>query len=213
MTIADLHNIRQDYSHQELSAKQCDDNPLQQFQIWLNQAIETKVHEPTAMNLACVDSSGRPNARMVLLKELNERGFVFFTNYQSRKGQALSANPFAALTFFWPELERQVRIEGHVERLTTEESNAYFQSRPYLSRIGAHASRQSAVLPNKAELMAKVALLSAKYPFNIPRPEHWGGYIVIPDRIQFWQGRPSRLHDRIQYSLNGSRWIKERLSP
>ena len=154
-----------------------------------------------------------PNSRMVLLKEVNPQGFVFFTNYHSRKGRALEANPYAALTFFWPELERQVRIEGRVQKLDEAASDEYFESRPYTSRIGAWASEQSEVIENQAVLVKRAAVIGLKHPLHVPRPPHWGGYLVIPDCIEFWQGRPSRLHDRIRYRLYEGNWIKERLSP
>lgn len=209
----DLHDIRDEYSKQELSRRQCDSDPIKQFEKWLGEAIEAKVHEPTAMNLATLNAQGKLNSRVVLLKEVNSQGFVFFTNYQSQKGQALAINPFAALNFFWPELERQVRVEGAVEKLPEAQSDDYFAGRPYTSRIGAWASEQSVVLKSKNTLLAKVALIAAKYPFNVPRPPHWGGYLVIPEMIEFWQGRPSRLHDRIRYRLENNLWIIERLSP
>ena len=209
----DLHDIRDEYSKQELSRKQCDSDPIKQFEKWLGEAIEAKVHEPTAMNLATLNAQGKPSSRVVLLKEVNSQGFVFFTNYQSQKGQALAINPFAALNFFWPELERQVRVEGVVEKLSEAQSDDYFAGRPYTSRIGAWASEQSAVIKSKNTLLAKAALIAAKYPFNVPRPPHWGGYLVIPEMIEFWQGRPSRLHDRIRYRLENNLWIIERLSP
>lgn len=209
----DLHNIRDDYSKQELSKKQCDKDPMKQFEKWLNEAIEAKVNEPTAMHLATVNAQGKPNSRVVLLKEINTQGFVFFTNYHSQKGNALTHNPFAALTFFWAELERQVRIEGKAEKLPAAQSDAYFNSRPYTSRIGAWASEQSSIIESKNALLAKAALIAAKHPLNVPRPPHWGGYLVIPEVIEFWQGRPSRLHDRIRYRLENHLWIIERLSP
>lgn len=209
----DLHNIREDYAQQALSAKQCDADPLKQFEKWLTEAITAKVNEPTAMNIATVNEKGLPSSRLVLLKELNAQGFVFFTNYHSQKGRALQANPFAALNFFWPELERQVRVEGRVELLDEQASDEYFASRPYTSRIGAWASEQSAVIESKKTLLARAAMIAAKYPLNVPRPAHWGGYVVIPTMIEFWQGRPSRLHDRIRYRLEHNKWIKERLSP
>lgn len=209
----DLHNIREEYSKRELSESECDSNPMIQFELWLNEAMLSQVNEPTAVNVAAVDGDGRPNSRMVLLKEVNRQGFVFFTNYHSRKGKSFDVHPFAAMTFFWPELERQVRVEGRIEKLTDADSDEYFESRPYTSRIGAWASNQSEVIPAKAVLLAKAAAAAAKHPLHVPRPAHWGGYIVIPDRIEFWQGRPSRLHDRIQYRLQDGIWIKERLSP
>ncbi|MDU4452859.1 MAG: pyridoxal 5'-phosphate synthase, partial [Haemophilus parainfluenzae] len=174
-------DIREDYCKQALSQHDCDPNPIKQFEKWLNEAITAKVNEPTGVNVATVNEDGRPTSRMVLLKEVNEQGFVFFTNYHSRKGRAIEHNPFVALTFFWPELERSVRIEGKAEKISPEQSDEYFATRPYTSRIGAWASEQSAV--------------------------------VIPDRIEFWQGRPSRLHDRICYLYNDGKWERERLSP
>lgn len=213
MNNLDLHDIRQDYSKQSLNEADCCANPLEQFQKWLMAAMHAKVNEPTAMNIATIDQYGRPNARIVLLKEVTAHGFVFFTNYHSRKGRALSQHPYAALTFFWPELERQVRVEGVVQPLPAADSDAYFHSRPYSSRIGAWASEQSTVISSKTELMTRAAKLSAKYLLNVPRPPHWGGYIVQPELIEFWQGRPSRLHDRIQYELQNNLWIKQRLSP
>lgn len=208
----DLHNIREDYHKQSLNEQQCDHNPINQFQQWLDEAIKAKVNEPTAMNLATVQA-GRPASRMVLLKEVNEQGFVFFTNYHSRKGQAIAENPYVALTFFWAELERSVRIEGKAEMISPEASDAYFATRPYTSRIGAWASQQSQVLSSKSALLANAALIAAKHPINVPRPPHWGGYLVVPDRIEFWQGQPSRLHDRICYRLENGQWIREKLFP
>lgn len=209
----DLHNIRADYSKQELSEQECDASPLVQFERWLNEAVRAEVNEPTAMNVATVGEDGRPSSRMVLLKEVNAQGFVFFSNYLSRKGRALSAHPFAALTFFWPELERQVRVEGRVVLLDEAASDEYFKSRPYTSRIGAWASEQSSVIAGKSVLVARAAAVGLKHPISVPRPPHWGGYVVLPQRLEFWQGRPSRLHDRIQYRLQDGAWLKERLSP
>lgn len=209
----DLHDIREDYSKQELSEAHCHADPIVQFEQWLNEAMKSQVNEPTAVNVAAVGADGRPNSRMVLLKEVKQQGFVFFTNYQSRKGQSFAVNPFAAMTFFWPELERQVRVEGRIEKLDEAASDEYFNSRPYTSRIGAWASNQSEVISGKAVLVAKAAAVGAKHPLHVPRPPHWGGYIVMPDRIEFWQGRPSRLHDRIQYRLENGVWVKERLAP
>ncbi|MDG2950012.1 pyridoxamine 5'-phosphate oxidase [Exercitatus varius] len=209
----ELHDIREDYSKRELSEKHCDADPIKQFEKWLKEAILAKVNEPTAMNVATVGENGKPSSRVVLLKEVNAQGFVFFTNYLSRKGQSLAANPFAALNFFWPELERQVRVEGHVVKLDETKSDEYFASRPYTSSVGAWASEQSTVISGKKILLTKAALIAAKHPLNVPRPPHWGGYVVVPDSIEFWQGRPSRLHDRIRYRLENQIWLKERLSP
>ena len=209
----DLHNIRADYSKQELSEQECDASPLVQFERWLNEAVRAEVNEPTAMNVATVGEDGRPSSRMVLLKEVNAQGFVFFSNYLSRKGRALSAHPFAALTFFWPELERQGRVEGRVVLLDEAASDEYFKSRPYTSRIGAWASEQSSVIAGKSVLVARAAAVGLKHPISVPRPPHWGGYVVLPERLEFWQGRPSRLHDRIQYRLENESWLKERLAP
>ena len=188
-------------------------NPIAQFELWLNEAITAQVNEPTAMNVATVGADNRPTCRVVLLKEVNQQGFVFFTNYASRKGQALAQHPFAALTFFWAELERQVRIEGRVFRLPEQESDEYFASRPYTSRVGAWASEQSQPIANKAVLVARAAMFGARHPLNVPRPPHWGGYVVQPDRVEFWQGRPSRLHDRVCYVLRDGAWEKMRLAP
>lgn len=208
-----LHHIREEYRQQSLSIKQCAENPMVQFEQWLNEAMEAKVCEPTAMHIATVQN-GIPSSRVVLLKEVKADGFVFFTNYQSKKGKAIAENPAVALTFFWPELERQVRVEGKAKKLPDSESCNYFASRPYQSQIGAWASEQSQIIENKAELLSKALVYSAKYPLKVPRPAHWGGYLIEPERIEFWQGRPSRLHDRIFYqrdTQNG--WCKVRLSP
>ncbi len=210
----DLHNIREEYSKQELSKKQCADNPLTQLEQWLNEAIKAQVNEPTAMNLATVDTDGKPSSRIVLLKEINTQGVVFFTNYHSHKGIAISGNPYVALNFFWPELERQIRLEGRAEKLPAQQSDDYFASRPYASRIGAWASEQSAVIPGKHSLLSKAAFIAAKHPLHVPRPPHWGGYLIVPQLVEFWQGRPSRLHDRIRYlHTDNGIWQKDRLSP
>lgn len=209
----DLRDIRQDYCSQSLNEEECCTHPLEQFQQWLSAAMYAKVNEPTAMNIATVDKNGRPHSRIVLLKEVTTDGFVFFTNYQSRKGRALTHNPYAALTFFWPELERQIRIEGIVQQLPAADSDEYFKSRPYTSRIGAWASQQSEVIGSKLELMTRATKFAAKYLLVVPRPPYWGGYILIPELLEFWQGRPSRLHDRIQYLWMNGKWIKQRLAP
>ncbi|OOF44782.1 pyridoxamine 5'-phosphate oxidase [Rodentibacter trehalosifermentans] len=209
----DLHNIREEYRKRVLSQHDCHKNPLSQFELWMNEAITSQVNEPTAMNIATVDENHRPSSRMVLLKEVNQQGFVFFTNYHSHKGRAIEHHPYVALTFFWAELERQVRIEGKAVKIPDEQSDEYFASRPYTSRIGAWASEQSAVISGYQSLLTKAALIAAKHPINVPRPSHWGGYLVVPDCVEFWQGRPSRLHDRIRYRLENNQWVRERLSP
>lgn len=208
----ELHAIREEYSQQSLAKADCADDPLTQFQKWLNEAMKTQVNEPTAMNVATVEN-GKPSSRMVLLKALNEQGFVFFTNYRSRKGKQIEQNPNVAVTFFWAELERQVRIEGTIEKLSEQASDDYFQSRPYTSRIGAWASEQSQVISSKNTLLARAAQFAIKYPIQVPRPAHWGGYLIRPTYLEFWQGRPSRLHDRICYQLEKGKWVKERLAP
>lgn len=208
----ELHAIREEYSQQSLAKADCADDPLTQFQKWLNEAMKAQVNEPTAMNVATVEN-GKPSSRMVLLKALNEQGFVFFTNYHSRKGKQIEQNPNVAVTFFWAELERQVRIEGTIEKLSEQASDDYFQSRPYTSRIGAWASEQSQVISSKNTLLARAAQFAIKYPIQVPRPTHWGGYLIRPTYLEFWQGRPSRLHDRICYQLEKGKWVKERLAP
>ncbi|QRN41768.1 MAG: pyridoxamine 5'-phosphate oxidase [Neisseriaceae bacterium] len=208
-----LYNVRQEYAKEKLSVAECANDPFSQFKHWLNQAIQSKVREATAMNLATVDEDDKPSARIVLLKELNNQGFVFFSNYNSRKGQCMKHNHNVALTFFWPELERQVRVEGHIELLDPKASDEYFASRPYKSQIGAWASRQSKVLSSKASLLTSFALVRAKNPNRVKRPSFWGGFLVIPNRVEFWQGRPSRLHDRVEYLLYDGKWKKHRLYP
>ena len=210
----DLHDIRKEYCRESLHLSETADEPLIQFQGWLTQAVKAQVNEPTAMNLATVNEQGRPCARMVLLKEVNDVGFVFFSNYRSQKGQQLKNVPYGALTFFWPELERQVRVEGKVGYLDASRSDEYFMSRPYQSRLGAWVSRQSEVLASQKHLLAKVAQFQIKHLSKIERPPFWGGYELMPEQIEFWQGRPNRLHDRIRYrKQEKGAWFKERLYP
>jgi pyridoxamine 5'-phosphate oxidase len=212
-SIADL---RQNYTLAGLTKTDLDSNPIQQFNLWFQQALAADLIEPNAMTLATATPEGKPTARIVLLKGVDEQGFVFYTNYESQKGQQLMANPYAALVFLWDKLERQIRIEGKVEKLSTEESLAYFHSRPKASQLGAWTSAQSQVIPHREVLEQRLVNLQSQYSGDatIPLPEHWGGFRVIPNRIEFWQGRPSRLHDRLVYDLqtDGS-WSISRLSP
>jgi pyridoxamine 5'-phosphate oxidase len=209
-----LADLRKSYMKGNLSEEDVQKNPIDQFNIWFDQARHAELPEPNAMTVASVDADGKPSARIVLIKEVNNQGFVFFTNYESRKGQALTHNPQAALLFFWPELERQIRIEGVVEKLSEEASDAYFHSRPLDSRIGAWASPQSQVIPGRSVLVAKAAEYALKFALNPPRPPHWGGFRVKPQALEFWQGRPSRLHDRIRYTQQAyGMWKIERLAP
>ncbi|MDO1444689.1 pyridoxamine 5'-phosphate oxidase [Rhodocytophaga aerolata] len=211
-----LAAIRKEYTLQDLTLEQTAPEPFTQFQQWLAEALEAKVPEPNAMHLATVSANGRPSGRIVLLKGLTEKGFVFFTNYQSRKGQELASNQWASLTFFWPELERQVRIEGSTELISAQQSDAYFHSRPRGSQIGAWASPQSQQIPGRQVLEENTTRLKEEFGQEqlIPRPPHWGGYCIVPDSIEFWQGRPSRLHDRIVYTKTAENtWQKHRLAP
>ena len=210
MNIAD---IRKDYALKRLDESDVDADPFKQFHAWLREALAAEVPEPTAMTLATVDDEGSPSARIMLLKALDERGFVFYTNYESRKGRELATRPRAALTFFWKELERQVRIEGSVEKVSAAESDEYFASRPLGSRIGAWASTQSATIASRPWLEARVKAAEAQYGESPPRPPHWGGFRVIPDWLEFWQGRQSRLHDRIAFTRESTGWVVSRLSP
>ncbi|RBJ76868.1 pyridoxamine 5'-phosphate oxidase [Pseudomonas sp. MWU12-2534b] len=204
------------YPRASLDAAAVAHDPFAQFDRWFKEALAAKLPEPNTMTLATVGDDGRPSARIVLIKGVDERGFVFFTNYESRKGRDLAAHPQAALLFYWIELERQVRIEGRVEKTSAEESDRYFASRPLGSRIGAWASEQSAVIDSRATLEAQEKAASERFGENPPRPPHWGGYRLVPDSIEFWQGRPSRLHDRLLYTRAANTapgWSISRLSP
>jgi pyridoxamine 5'-phosphate oxidase len=211
-SIADL---RKDYTLENLNEEEIDKNPFIQFKVWFNQSVAAQLPEPNAMTLATCTPDGKPSARMVLLKDIDERGFVLFTNYKSQKGQEISVNPHAALVFWWAELERQVRIVGTVEKISSAQSDSYFEVRPPFSRLGAWASNQSEVISSRDVLEAQLIEFQRQYENQeVPRPPHWGGFRVIPQEIEFWQGRSSRLHDRLRYTLvdNGS-WKIERLSP
>lgn len=210
----DLAALRRDYSLQELSRSSVDPDPFAQFSKWMEEALNSEILDATAMTVATVDGDCRPSVRVVLLKEFSTEGFVFFTNYESRKGRDLQANPQAVLHFFWPVLERQITVSGTAEKTSAEISDAYFRSRPAGSRIGAWASRQSSVVASRNDLEKKAAEIEEKFAGGeIPRPPFWGGFRVTPQRFEFWQGRANRLHDRIEYVLENENWVIARLSP
>lgn len=209
-----LADLRKSYELGELDESETSSEPLHLFTMWLEQAINAQVPEPNAMTVATVGADGRPSTRIVLIKGFDADGLVWYTNYESRKGRELSMHPFAALQFHWVELERVVRIEGRVERTSDEESDAYFRSRPLDSRLGAWASPQSQVIGSRAVLVVNAAKAATQYGLHPPRPPHWGGYRLSPERWEFWQGRKSRLHDRLVYARqSGGEWIKQRLAP
>ena len=210
MKIAD---IRKSYERAELNEHASHADPMLQFDQWLHEAIKSEIPEPNAMTVATVGSNLRPSTRVVLIKGYDARGIVWYTNYDSRKGRELAGNPFAALQFHWVELERVVRIEGRVERVSAEESDEYFHSRPLDSRIGAWASPQSQVIPGRTLLVTNAAKFGAQFLLNPPRPPHWGGFRLVPDCWEFWQGRKSRLHDRLRYQQQADGWLRERLAP
>ncbi|MFD2573772.1 pyridoxamine 5'-phosphate oxidase [Spirosoma soli] len=210
-TISDL---RKEYTLNGLDTADVSPDPIAQFRHWFEAALDAGVPEPNAMHVSTVTANGRPDGRIVLLKDASDAGFVFYTNYQSSKGQQLINHPFASLTFFYPELERQIRIEGHVEKVSEAESDVYFNSRPRGSQIGAWVSNQSSVIASRDVLENRQRELESQFADKpVPRPPHWGGFRVMPDAIEFWQGRPSRLHDRIRYRKQDGNWIIERLSP
>ena len=209
-----ISDLRKDYLLNGLDKSDVMPNPVEQFRAWFEAAVEAGVPEPNAMHVSTVSADGRPDGRIVLIKDVSEGGFVFYTNYESRKGRQLTERPVAALTFFYPELERQIRIEGQVEKVSAEESDAYFNSRPRASQIGAWVSNQSRVVESREVLENRQRELEIQFDGQtVPRPPHWGGFRVVPDALEFWQGRPSRLHDRIRYRKEGEQWIIERLSP
>jgi pyridoxamine 5'-phosphate oxidase len=208
-----IAQLRKNYTFGQLSETDVPGNPLPLFKLWFDQAVRAECPEPNSMTLATADKAGNPSARIVLLKGADENGFSFFTNYESQKGKDLAVRPQAALLFHWHELERQIRIQGLVERVSAGESDEYFHSRPSASRIGAWASPQSSVIPNREFLEEAEKQFKAEFGDSPPRPEHWGGYRLRPTEMEFWQGRPSRLHDRIHYKLDGSTWQVNRLAP
>ncbi len=210
----EIADLRKEYTLNGLDVADVLPNPIAQFRQWFEAALGAGVPEPNAMHLTTVNNEGRPSGRIVLIKDVDERGFVFYTNYESQKGQELTARPVASLTFFYPELERQIRVTGRVEKVSAEESDAYHTSRPRGSQIGAWVSHQSTVIAGRDVLENRQRELEAQFEGQpVPRPSHWGGFRIVPDQLEFWQGRPSRLHDRIRYRLEGGGWIIERVSP
>ena len=209
----DIADLRKSYERDELDESASAADPLDQFQRWFDQALSGQLPEPNAMTLATVGADGRPSTRIVLVKGFDARGLVWYTNYQSRKGHEIALHRFAALQFHWVELERVVRIEGTVDKTSAEESDAYYASRPLDSRLGAWASPQSQVIASRAVLVTGAAKAAARHALQPPRPPHWGGYRLAPDCWEFWQGRKSRLHDRLRYRLDGGAWVRERLAP
>jgi len=209
-----LSNLRRDYTKGSFSEKTAKENPFEQFKLWFEEVLAAEMLEPTAFVLSTSTKDGKTSSRVLLLKQFDEKGFVFYTNYDSRKGKEIEENPNAAILFFWDKLERQIRIEGKIEKISEVESDKYFQTRPYTSKLGTWASEQSSPLSSRFKLIRQVAQFMAKYPVNVPLPPNWGGYRLIPDVFEFWQGRESRLHDRLQYNKNeNGKWVITRLYP
>jgi pyridoxamine 5'-phosphate oxidase len=209
----ELQKLRENYTQGNLDQHEVAANPLDQFKTWFSQYQKAEPKDANAVILATADAHGVVSSRVLLLKGIDKGGFEFYSNYKSNKGKQLAENPNASLTFYWPELEQQVRVEGAVEKMTNEESDNYFQSRPYASKIGAWTSPQSAEIVGREELEQREEMYQKKYPANVPKPPHWGGYRLMPLKVEFWQGRPSRLHDRVLYKKKGEQWITTRLAP
>jgi pyridoxamine 5'-phosphate oxidase len=208
-----INDEHRDYSKNEFSEKTLNKNPFELFAVWVNDAKSSIKTDYNAFSLSTVNEIGQPSSRIVLLKNFDENGFVFFTNYESRKGKEIEINPNVCMLFFWTELERQIRIQGKVEKISQEESEEYFNTRPYTSKIGAWVSRQSQPLKSRFKLLREVSVKVLQNPLEVPLPPYWGGYRIIPDEFEFWQGRPSRLHDRFRYNLNDGNWDIRRLYP
>ncbi len=210
----EIANLRRTWSLKELDESKVSKSPFEQFSVWMKEAIDAQILDPNAMTVATADTNGVPSARIVLLKSIDEKGLVFFTNYESRKGKDLTENPKASVVFFWKELERQLRVTGEVEKISKKESEEYFKTRPYESQIGALASKQSSEILDRKSLEEKFEAIKSKYPENkVPLPDFWGGFRIIPNRFEFWQGRPNRLHDRIAYLKEKDKWRIVRLAP
>lgn len=209
-----INTVRRDFASKPLSRKDLDENPMEQFATWMEEAVNSQILDPYAMCLSTVNAGGRPSSRIVYWRDVSENGFVFYTNYNSRKGIEMAVNPNVALNFHWSELNRQIRIEGFIKKVPVEMSDTYWNTRPRESRIGAWASSQSAIVNDADQLTQAVNGLEEKFKdMDVPRPTYWGGYVVIPQRLEFWQGRPNRMHDRFVYIKNGESWTMEQLSP
>ena len=214
MSVIDsLFQLRRDYTKGKFDETTASDSPFEQFKIWFQDAMDAGLTEPNAMIVSTVSKENKPSSRVLLIKKVDDKGFAFFTNYESRKGMEIENNPSGSILFYWDKVERQVRIEGRIEKVTPEESDEYFQTRPYESRLGAWASKQSQILTSRFKLLKEVAIIMSKYPVHVPLPPFWGGYRLVPEYFEFWQGRESRLHDRIVYEKINNSWNKMRLYP